>query len=545
MSSLYLDHFRLTEVPFGITPNGKFFFDGQARGAILEALHHAVLDDDGITVVVGEVGSGKTMLCRMLAQRLTDAQVDLVFLANPSFGPREILQSIAADWGLVVPPEQSLLLAIQNALMQRHEQGRRVVVLIDEAQTMQAESLDEVKLLSNLETEQRKLLQIVLFGQPELDDLLALPRLRQVRDRVVHRFELQPFNAADARAYVDHRLRLAGWRGGEVFEAAALKRLIAASGGRLRAIHLLADKALLAAFAAGVPQVGTAHVKAACAELQPLAISAIASRDEQGGGRARSTAWLLGLGGVALGVVLAWGLGLLSRPLASLPAAATPAVPASSGQTVGTAPVAAPIGPAASMVAPSAETPPATSEPAPTAATAMDGASASAAVPVPIAPAAPLAPQPPALRTSPVAPTPAPTNVVAETAVAAKGASDDAVALRYAALAPALREQVLRSRAWLDDPAQEGWVIQLGLSHSATAAQAVCAQVAALGPCWVHDRKYEGKIAQWTVYTGQFAQRTLAQQAVGRLPPALSAQRPLIRSLAAIRSEPYPDVPPP
>ena len=144
MSSLYLEHFRLNEAPFGITPNGRFFFEGQARGAILEALHHAVLDEDGIVVVVGEVGSGKTMLCRMLAERLPREQVDVVYLANPSFGPREILQSLIADWGLR-PSVAGLsqVLTIQNALLERHAQGRRAVVLIDEAQAMQPESLED------------------------------------------------------------------------------------------------------------------------------------------------------------------------------------------------------------------------------------------------------------------------------------------------------------------------------------------------------------------------------------------------------------------
>ncbi len=269
MSSLYLEHFRLGEAPFGITPNGKFFFEGQARGAILDALHHAVLDEDGIVVVVGEVGSGKTMLCRMLAERLPRDQVDLVYLANPSFGPREILQSLIADWGLQPPAEgQPLVLTIQEALLQRHAQGRRAVVLIDEAQAMPPESLEEIKLLSNLETPQHKLLQIVLFGQPELDTLLALPKLRQVRDRVVHRFELQPLNGPDAAAYIEHRLRRAGWQGGALFEPRALRELTEASGGRIRAIHLLADKALLAAFAQGARQVERAHVRMAVAEVQ-------------------------------------------------------------------------------------------------------------------------------------------------------------------------------------------------------------------------------------------------------------------------------------
>jgi MSHA biogenesis protein MshM len=303
LSSLYLEHFRLGEAPFGITPNGKFFFEGQARGAILDALHHAVLDEDGIVVVVGEVGSGKTMLCRMLAERLPGDQVDLVYLANPSFGPREILQSLIADWGLQPPAEgQPLVLTIQHALLQRHAQGRRAVVLIDEAQAMPPESLEEIKLLSNLETAQHKLLQIVLFGQPELDTLLALPKLRQVRDRVVHRFELQPLNGPDAAAYIEHRLRRAGWQGGALFEPRALRELTDASGGRIRAIHLLADKALLAAFAQGARQVGCEHVRMAVAEVQ-------------GGGAALRKApasaarWLRALPWLALAAVAGLGAG--------------------------------------------------------------------------------------------------------------------------------------------------------------------------------------------------------------------------------------------
>ncbi len=307
MSSLYLEHFRLGEAPFGITPNGKFFFEGQARGAILDALHHAVLDEDGIVVVVGEVGSGKTMLCRMLAERLPRDQVDLVYLANPSFGPREILQSLIADWGLQPPAEgQPLVLTIQHALLQRHAQGRRAVVLIDEAQAMPPESLEEIKLLSNLETAQHKLLQIVLFGQPELDALLALPKLRQVRDRVVHRFELQPLNGPDAAAYIEHRLRRAGWQGGALFEPRALRELTDASGGRIRAIHLLADKALLAAFAQGARQVG----KSMCAWRWPRSRGgAPASSAPRPCGLAAGAA-LAGHGWLGLGVGVAVGYGL-------------------------------------------------------------------------------------------------------------------------------------------------------------------------------------------------------------------------------------------
>ncbi|PWW47693.1 ExeA family protein [Melaminivora alkalimesophila] len=331
MSSLYLEHFRLTEPPFGITPNGRFFFDGQARGAVLDALHHAVLDEDGIIVVVGEVGSGKTMLSRMLAERLPRPQIDLVYLANPSFGPREILHSLIQDWGLEPPSEgQSPVLTIQRALLERHAQGRRAVVLIDEAQAMQPASLEEIKLLSNLETERHKLLQIVLFGQPELDDLLALPALRQVRDRVVQRFELQPLVGPDAAAYVEHRLRRAGWQGGALFEPAALQRLLAASQGRIRAIHQLADKALLAAFAQGARQVTREHVGRAVQEVQasrirPLRRGAVAWLTAPPPGKGWLLAGLLALAAaLALGYLLGRGQPVMSSSVAAEPALVAP-----------------------------------------------------------------------------------------------------------------------------------------------------------------------------------------------------------------------------
>ncbi len=268
MSSIYLDHFGLREVPFGITPNGKFFFEGQSRGAILQALRHSVLDEDGIIVVVGEVGSGKTMLCRELAEELSSEAVDLVYLANPAFGPHEILRSIVADWGLVLPPDRPVLLGIQDALMQRHQEGRRVVLLIDEAQAMPPDSLEEIKLLSNLETAQRKLLQIVLFGQEELDDLLSLQRLRQVKDRVVQRFDLPPLGPDESVQYIQQRVSTAGAFDRDVFTPSALRRLAKASAGRIRAIHLLADKALLAAYAVHADRVETPHVKQAIKEVR-------------------------------------------------------------------------------------------------------------------------------------------------------------------------------------------------------------------------------------------------------------------------------------
>jgi len=507
LSSLYLEHFRLGEAPFGITPNGKFFFEGQARGAILDALHHAVLDEDGIVVVVGEVGSGKTMLCRMLAERLPRDQVDLVYLANPSFGPREILLSLIADWGLQPPAEgQPLVLTIQQALLQRHAQGRRAVVLIDEAQAMPPESLEEIKLLSNLETAQHKLLQIVLFGQPELDALLALPRLRQVRDRVVHRFELQPLNGPDTAAYIEHRLRRAGWQGGALFEPRALRALTEASGGRIRAIHLLADKALLAAFAQGARQVGREHVRMAVAEVQGGG-AALRKAPASAARWLRALPWLAlaAVAGLGAGGAVGYGLGQRDAPVAG--AAAPQALDAAPAPGQGAAPLASV--PAPAVVAASVDAP---------------GGTPLAAAPVPL--------QAVAERLTPEAATPAP--------------RQDAAEQRYAALPAALREAVLRTRAVFDDPAQDFWVLQIGLADSAAGALRLLDQARQAGvEVWVQDRIYPGSKAPaapvWAVYAGRHANRAQAVQNLQEWPPSLKTHKPLPRSLVRLRAETYPE----
>jgi type II secretory pathway predicted ATPase ExeA len=484
LSSLYLEHFRLTEAPFGITPNGKFFFEGQARGAILDALQHAVLDEDGIVVVVGEVGSGKTMLCRMLADRLPREQVDLVYLANPSFGPREILQSLIADWGLQPPAEgQPLVLTIQQALLERHAQGRRAVVLIDEAQAMPPESLEEIKLLSNLETAQHKLLQIVLFGQPELDDLLALPKLRQVRDRVVHRFELQPLNGPDAAAYIEHRLRRAGWQGGALFEPRALKQLTSASGGRIRALHLLADKALLAAFAQGAHQVDQGHVRLALAEFQNTGAGAKRSNFMSVTPH-RVSPWL------ALGALAALGLGVGG------------AVGYGLGQR--TAPTAEP-GVTNAIVMP---------KPMP------------ADAPAPARTAAALPATTPHVNPAPI--------------------SSD-LQRRYATVNPALRETLLRTRAVFDEPAQDFWVVQVGLADSEAGALRLVQQITQAGvEVWLQDRVYVDKSSgiamnAWAVYAGRYTDRASAMQNLQKWPASLKTYKPLPRSLVRLRTEAYPE----
>ncbi|AJP48724.1 hypothetical protein PG1C_10305 [Rugosibacter aromaticivorans] len=262
---MYLEHFGLTELPFRITPHTDFFFDGANRGATLDALLYAITHDEGIVKVSGEVGSGKTMLCRVLMERLPD-NITLIYLANPSLSREDMLYAIADELRLSLPDNAraSLVLrTLQDHLITSFSEGRQVVVLIDEAHAMPVETLEEIRLLSNLEANRHKLLQLVLFGQPELNDILARPDMRQLKERITHNFGLEPLVRDDIASYLDFRMRTAGYRGPSVFTPAALKMIARTSHGLTRRINILADKALLAAYATGSHQVGSKEAQAA------------------------------------------------------------------------------------------------------------------------------------------------------------------------------------------------------------------------------------------------------------------------------------------
>lgn len=246
---MYLSHFGLNEPPFRITPHTDFFFAGAKRGATLEALLYAITHDEGIVKVSGEVGSGKTMLCRVLMERLP-RDVETIYLANPSLSREEILFAIADELKLALTAERTtrLLRELQDHLIRLYGAGRRVVVLIDEAHAMPKETLEEIRLLSNLESGRHKLLQIVLFGQPELDDQLGSADMRQLKERITHGFRLEPLVRDDIESYIDFRMRAAGYRGPKVFTPAATRMIASASEGLTRRVNILADKSLLAAF---------------------------------------------------------------------------------------------------------------------------------------------------------------------------------------------------------------------------------------------------------------------------------------------------------
>ncbi len=261
---MYLEHFGLRQAPFKITPHTEFFFSGASRGSTLQALVYAVTQGEGLVKVTGEVGTGKTMLCRMLAERLPET-VETIYLAVPSLTRDEILHAIAADLKLKIKAlgTAAVLEKLQDHLIKLHAAGRQVVVLIDEAHAMPLETLEELRLLSNLETNQSKLLQIVLFGQPELDANLSLPHMRQIKERITFSFSLAPIPKHEIGEYLSFRLRAAGYRGPDLFTTGCLAQLARASEGLTRRINILADKTLLAAFADGTHSIEPKHVRAA------------------------------------------------------------------------------------------------------------------------------------------------------------------------------------------------------------------------------------------------------------------------------------------
>jgi len=266
---MYLEHYGLTEAPFRITPNTDFFFDGANRGATLDALIYAITHDEGIVKISGEVGSGKTMLCRVLMERLP-AHVKTVYLATPSLSREDILYAIADELAIEIPAGRAnaILRVLQEHLIDLYSRGHQIVVLIDEAHAMPVETLEEIRLLSNLESNHHMLLQLVLFGQPELNAVLARPDMRQLKERITHNFALEPMVREDIAGYIDFRMRAAGYHGPKIFNAAAVRLVTGASMGLTRRINIIADKSLLAAFAENTHQITPKHIRAAIRDAE-------------------------------------------------------------------------------------------------------------------------------------------------------------------------------------------------------------------------------------------------------------------------------------
>jgi MSHA biogenesis protein MshM len=253
---MYQDYFSLERHPFRITPDTSLFYSGddQGRGVVLDAMLYAIASGEGILKVVGEVGSGKTMLCRMLEEQLPET-TEVVYIANPNLTPEDILYAVAFELKLPVRRDTSKLLVmqqLQNYLLKQHGADRKVLVIIEEAQGMPVETLEEIRLFSNLETHRDKLMQIILFGQPELDKNLSLKHIRQLRERITHSFYLSPLTVEQTAAYIRFRLGAAGCPCPRLFTKSAEWLISKASGGLTRRINILADKALLSAFSENV-----------------------------------------------------------------------------------------------------------------------------------------------------------------------------------------------------------------------------------------------------------------------------------------------------
>lgn len=271
---MYLEHFGLTEPPFKITPVTDFFFPGANRAEILDALLYAITDSEGIIKVTGEVGSGKTMLCRMLLERHPE-KVETVYLANPSLTREEMLYAIADGLNLNLEGQRVniILQTLQNHLELKLAEGKRVVILVDEAHAMPLETMEELRLLYNLQVGNHKLLHIVLFGQPELNDKLSQPNMRQLKDRIVHHFAMLPLSQNIIETYLQFRMRTAGYRGPPPFSSTAAALIGKTSQGLMRRVNILADKAMLAAFIENTYNIEVRHVQAAIrdSELTPPA----------------------------------------------------------------------------------------------------------------------------------------------------------------------------------------------------------------------------------------------------------------------------------
>ena len=265
---MYEQYYGLSEKPFGLTPDTEFFYNSFTHKEALNVLLVAIRAGDGFIKVTGEVGTGKTLLCRKLLDAL-ETDIDTVYIPNPYLSCNALFNAILDEMGIVDKPDKENYLAcINEFLIENAHQNRGTVIILDEAQSLPEESLEAIRLLSNLETGKQKLVQIVLFGQPELDVRLAQSSIRQLQQRIVHAYQLQPLNQASIRSYLQHRVNSAGYRGPELFDNGAQRRLYKFSHGIPRVINVLCNKALMLSYASGEFYVNSKHIEAAAADSQ-------------------------------------------------------------------------------------------------------------------------------------------------------------------------------------------------------------------------------------------------------------------------------------
>lgn len=271
---MYLQHFGLREFPFSITPDTSYFFASGGSQEALNTLLIAARTGEGFIKITGEVGTGKTLLCRKLISSL-GPDFYVAYIPNPYLEPLALFMELGSELGLTFAddahPHQHLLLkAISNKLMDLTREGKRVVVCLDEVQAMPIETLEALRLLTNLETEKRKLLQVIIFGQPELEDKLNHPSIRQLKQRITFDYHLGPLARTEPDYYLRHRLSVAGYRGGRLFTPLALWLIQKKTGRTPRLLNIVAHKALLSAYGKGKKTVGFMDVLAASNDTASL-----------------------------------------------------------------------------------------------------------------------------------------------------------------------------------------------------------------------------------------------------------------------------------
>lgn len=285
---MYLEHFGLREFPFGLTPDTSFFFACSNYQEALNTLLVAVRNGEGFIKITGEVGNGKTMLCRKFLATLNSGEATTAigtqdatvaeqrsarfvaaYIPNPYLEPRSLLLALAEEFRIKLDPnvdQHQLLKGLTLALLNFAREGKRVLVCLDEAQAMPLESLEVLRLLTNLETEKRKLMQVVLFGQPELDARLKADSVRQLRQRISFQYDLKGLRKDELDRYLRHRLAVAGFRGETLFRRSAVAAMQRVTQGTPRLVNIIAHKALLLAYGEGRQQVLARHVRGAAAD---------------------------------------------------------------------------------------------------------------------------------------------------------------------------------------------------------------------------------------------------------------------------------------
>ncbi|SHI05519.1 ExeA family protein [Ferrimonas marina] len=265
---MYLYHFGLNRLPFALTPNTQFYCELPPHQEALQVLHTALAAGEGFIKVTGEVGTGKTLLCRKLINDLSD-RFQIAYLPNPYLTPDEMRRHVASELGLDAEGDQGQLTArISEKLLQCAMNNTPVVLVLDEAQALPDDTLEALRLFTNLETETFKLLQVVMFGQPELDQRLAQSHLRQLRQRITFAYNLRGLSEDEVDAYLNHRAGVAGFQGQPLFSETVVRLLWRASGGIPRLLNVLAHKSLILAYADGCQQLGTGQIRRAVEDTE-------------------------------------------------------------------------------------------------------------------------------------------------------------------------------------------------------------------------------------------------------------------------------------